>query len=41
MNCPKCDLHLERVCCPGYLNSDQWDAIKTGDWCRRTSMCDA
>lgn len=34
-SCPKCNLRLERVPQSPYLNSDQWDAVKAGDWfCR-------
>lgn len=32
MNCPRCDRPLKRVPKPSWMNSDQWDAVKAGDY---------
>lgn len=39
MRCPKCDLPLSPVPNSTYLNGDQWDAVKAGDWFREWRDC--
>lgn len=31
--CPQCRKPLERVPRSQWLNEDQWDSVKAGDWC--------
>jgi hypothetical protein len=30
--CPKCGNDLTPTKAPAWMNSDQWDAVKAGDW---------
>ena len=39
MNCPKCGIKLRPVPPSPYLNSEQWDATKAGDWFRAAAAC--
>jgi nitrate reductase alpha subunit len=40
MKCPQCSTKLEPVPMAPYLNSEQWDATKAGDWFRPAFVCE-